>query len=160
MSKYSFNLNFVLAMDLFSLDCFVYAVSDWSLNVRCRNCKNEMEISVSLVSDLVRPVQSARGQKQSHIPLNLAGISKRYEIAWEEKKPPRPRSVVYGLSCYSRSAWFLWSSTALHCTKHSRPGYAAMLEVIVGQKWSSPLGQSSRCSFIYIYDLLVFYSLL
>lgn len=47
-----------------------------------------MEISVSLVSDLLRSVQSVRGQKQSHIPLNLAGISDRYKIAWEEKKAP------------------------------------------------------------------------
>lgn len=115
MSKYSFSLNFVLAMDFFSLDCFVYAVSDWSLNVHCRNCKSEMEISVSLVSDLLRSVQPVRGQKQCHIPLSLAGISERYKIAWEEKKPPRTRSVVYYLCCYSTPVVpLVFESFALH----------------------------------------------
>lgn len=92
-----------------------------------------MEISVSLVSDLLRSVQSVRGQKQSHIPLNLAGISDRYKIAWEEKKPPRTRSVAYYLSCYSTSVWFLWSSKASHCTKHSRLGYAATLKQLLAR---------------------------
>lgn len=40
-----------------------------------------MEINVSLVSDLVKSVQSVRGQGQSHIPLNVAGIPERNKIA-------------------------------------------------------------------------------
>lgn len=74
-------------MDFFPLDCFAYAVLDWSLNVHCRNCKNEKEINVSLFSDPFKSVHSLWGDKDSPvIPLNIAGISERNKLAWRKIK--------------------------------------------------------------------------